>query len=157
MASKCCWKVSPLAEVTPDALVGTLRGVAGGQTVTIRISAQFNQDIEQPIIGYFIRDRLGVEMAGCNTSYAGKPLPPAKRDQIITTDFRINLPDIAPGSYSVSPAVAKGSIQWHDMCDWIDNALVFVLRSQSLIYGVMRMDVDVHSYMSPIARNGSQI
>jgi lipopolysaccharide transport system ATP-binding protein len=130
--------------------------VAGGQTVIIRISTQFKQDIEQPIIGYFIRDRLGVELAGCNTSYAGKRLPPAKKDQIITSDFRINLPDMAPGSYSVSPAVAKGSLQRHDMCDWIDNALVFMLSSHSIIYGVMRMDVDVHNYISPITRDGSR-
>jgi lipopolysaccharide transport system ATP-binding protein len=131
--------------------------VAGGQTIVIRISAQFTQDVDQPIIGYFIRDRLGVEMSGCNTSYAGKPLPPVKKNQIITTDFRIDLPKMAPGSYSISPAIAKGSLQRHDMCDWIDNALVFTLSSQSLIYGVMRMDVDVHSSISPMTSNGSRI
>jgi hypothetical protein len=131
--------------------------VAGGETIIIRISAQFIQDIDQPIIGYFIRDRLGVEMSGCNTSYAGKPLPPVKKNQIITTDFRIDLPKMAPGSYSISPAIAKGSLQRHDMCDWIDNALVFALSSQSLIYGVIRMDVDVHSSISPMTSNGSRI
>jgi lipopolysaccharide transport system ATP-binding protein len=131
--------------------------VIGGQTVVIRISTQFTEEVDQPIIGYFIRDRLGVEVSGCNTSYVGKPLPTAKRDQIITTDFRVNFPSLAPGSYSISPAVAKGSVDRHDMCDWIDNAVVFVLSSQDLIYGVMRMDVDVHSYISTITPNGSRI
>jgi lipopolysaccharide transport system ATP-binding protein len=120
----------------------------GGQTVIIRVSAQFKQDTDQPIIGYTLRDRLGIEMSGCNTSYAGQQLPRARRDQIVTSDFHVTLPNLAPGSYSISPAVAKGSILRHDMCDWIDNALVFNLRAQSLIYGVMRMEVDVHSYMS---------
>jgi hypothetical protein len=96
-------------------------------------------------------------MSGCNTSYVGQPLPAAKKDQIITTDFRINLPNLAPGSYSISPAVAKGSVMRHDMCDWIDNALVFVLESQTLIYGVMRMDVDVRSYVSQITQDRSRI
>jgi ABC-type polysaccharide/polyol phosphate transport system ATPase subunit len=131
--------------------------VVGGQTAVIRISTQFARDVDQPIIGYFIRDRLGVEVSGCNTSYLGKPLPPAKKDQIVTTDFRINFPNMAPGSYSISPAVAKGSVHRHDMCDWIDNAVVFVLSSRELIYGVMRMDVDVHSYISTITHNGPRI
>jgi len=122
--------------------------IAGGQTVTLRISAQFREDVEQPIIGFFIRDRLGVEISGCNTSYAGQPLPKARKDQVITTEFRINLPFLAPGSYTISPAIAKGSILRHDMCDWIDNALIFVARPPSLVYGMVRMDVDVRSYIS---------
>ena len=36
----------------------------------------------------------------------------------------------------------------HDMCDWIDNALVFSLQSGQLIYGVMRMEVDVETSVS---------
>jgi hypothetical protein len=93
-------------------------------------------------------------MSGCNTSYAGKQLPGACRDQIVTSDFLITLPHLAPGSYSISPAVARGSILQHDMCDWIDNALVFTLRSQNLIYGMMQMQVDVCSYISQIKSDG---
>jgi lipopolysaccharide transport system ATP-binding protein len=131
--------------------------VFGGQTAVIRISAQCKQDVDRPIIGYTIRDRLGVEMSGCNTSYAGQPLPPARKGQIITSDFRVKFPNLAPGSYSISPAVAKGSVLRHDMCDWIDNALVFALASQILIYGMMRMDVDVHSYISQVAQSESRM
>jgi hypothetical protein len=125
----------------------------GGQKVVIRVSAQFKQDTDQPILGYTLRDRLGVQMSGCNTSYAGQQLPRAQKGQIITSDFSLTLPYLAPGSYSISPAVAKGSIARHDMCDWIDNALVFTLRSQNLIYGMMRMEVDVHSYLSQITND----
>jgi lipopolysaccharide transport system ATP-binding protein len=133
-----------------------LSEAVGGQKIIIRISAQCRQDIEQPILGYTLRDRLGVEMSGCNTSYAGQHLPRARKDQIITSDFLLTLPYLAPGSYSISPAVAKGNVLHHDMCDWIDNALVFTLRSESLIYGIMRMEVDVQNYMSQITNNGLQ-
>jgi ABC-type multidrug transport system ATPase subunit len=131
-----------------DAAENAISEVAGGQPATIRISAQIKQDIEQPIVGYTIRDRLGVQISSCNTSYAEQALPPAQKGQIITSDFHVKFPNIAPGSYSISPAIAKGTILRHDMCDWIDNALVFVITSRDLIYGVMRMDVDVHSYVS---------
>jgi lipopolysaccharide transport system ATP-binding protein len=120
----------------------------GGQEIIIRVSAKFHSDIDTPILGYTLRDRLGVELSACNTSYADQPLPPACKDQIITSDFRVTLPFLAPGSYSISPAVAKGSIEKHDMCDWIDNALVFTLRSEDLVYGMMRMKAETFNYLS---------
>ncbi len=138
-----------------DSSEKTVSQVVGGQTAIIRVSVQLKQDIERPIIGYTMRDRLGVEISSCNTSYAGRPLPSGKAGQIITSDFSIKFPDLAPGSYSISPAVAKGSILRHDQCDWIDNALVFTLGSQSLIYGMMRMDVEVENYISPAMQDES--
>jgi hypothetical protein len=123
------------------------RDVFAGQAVVIRVSAQFNKDVEHPILGYTLRDRLGVEISACNTSYSGHPLPAAQAGDIITSDFHIPMPHLAAGSYSISPAVAEGSVLKHDMCDWIDNALVFSLRSDELIYGMLKMNVEVKSYV----------
>ncbi len=123
------------------------REAFGGETVVIRISARFDQDLASPIIGYTLRDRMGVELAACNTSYAGRTLRPAGKGQIFTSDFQVLLPHLAPGSYSISPAVAKGDVLRHDMCDWIDNALVFSVQTNQLIYGALRMDVDVKTYV----------
>ena len=126
-----------------------LRRRSAGQNVTIRISAQFHCDIDQPIIGYTLRNRLGIEISACNTSFAGQPLPRAQKDQICTSDFS----DPAAGSCRrevtrYRPQSPKGACCKHDMCDWIDNALVFTIRSQDLIYGMLRMDVDVRNYIS---------
>jgi len=140
-----------------DASGNAISEVTGGQAAVIRISAQLMEDIGQPIVGYTIRDRLGVQVSASNTSHAGRPLPPGRKDQIITSDFHVKLPELAPGSYSISPAIAKGSMLRHDMCDWIDNALVFVLGSQNLVYGVMRMEVDVRSYFSQVTDNESRM
>jgi hypothetical protein len=68
--------------------------------------------------------------------------------QILTTDFQILLPYLSAGSYSISPAVAQGDVLKHDMCDWVDNALVFSVQSDQLIYGTLKMDVDVKTYVS---------
>jgi len=124
------------------------REVFGGEKVVVRVSVQFNQDVPAPIIGYTLRDRLGIEVSACNTSYAGRALKAAGRGQILTSDFQVLLPHLAAGSYSISPAVAKGDVLKHDMCDWIDNALVFNLQTDQMIYGTMKMDVDVKTYVS---------
>jgi hypothetical protein len=110
--------------------------------------------VERPILGFTLRDRLGVDISACNTSYEGRFLPPARAGQIFTADFHIQLPRLAIGSYSISPAVAKGDLVRHDMCDWIDNALVFHLGDEDMIYGVVRMEVDVRNYVSESASPG---
>jgi hypothetical protein len=129
------------------------RTVFGGQRVTIRVSARFTKHVAQPIVGYTMRDRLGVEVSACNTSYAKAFLPAGAPGQVVTTDFRIMLPHLAAGSYSLSPAVAQGNVVRHDMCDWIDNALVFAMQATDLVYGMMRMDVCVLNYVGPVAED----
>jgi lipopolysaccharide transport system ATP-binding protein len=122
--------------------------VFSGDMVVVRLSVRFNQDVDHPILGYTMRDRLGVELSACNTSYASRPLPPGRKGQVFTTDFRVQLPMLAPGSYSISPAVAKGDLLKHDMCDWIDNALVFSISSERVIYGMMSMEVETRTWVS---------
>jgi lipopolysaccharide transport system ATP-binding protein len=131
-----------------------VRETFGGKRLIVRISVEFHQDVTQPIIGYTLRDRLGVDISACNTSYAEQHLPPAAQGDIVTSDFWVTLPHIAPGSYSISPAVAKGSVSRHDMCDWIDNALIFNVNSGILIYGIIKMPTEVRNYIS--ARSAEQ-
>jgi lipopolysaccharide transport system ATP-binding protein len=130
------------------------REVFGGQSVIVRISAEFLRDVARPILGFTLRDRLGVEISACNTSYAGSALPAARKSQIYTSDFVIRLPHMSSGSYSIAPAVAEGDVLKHDMCDWIDNALIFSLLSDELIYGMLKMDVEVRNYTSAGSENG---
>jgi len=126
----------------------SIREAMGGQSVLLRVSAEFLEDVARPILGYTLRDRLGVEISACNTTYAGMALPAAVKGQIYTSDFKIQMPRMAAAGYSFSPAVAEGELLDHDMCDWIDNALVFMLGGDQLIYGMLKMDVSVRSYSS---------
>jgi len=124
-----------------------VREVSGGQKIIVRISAEFARPVAAPILGYTLRDRMGVEISACNTSFAGQVLPPAREGQVYTSDFYVEMPQMTAGSYSLSPAVANGSVLKHDMCDWIDNALVFSLRFQEFFYGMLKLNVDVNSYI----------
>ena len=117
--------------------------VRAGQEVRLLISARFHQDIENPIIGFTVRDRLGVEITSSNTPYEGLDLPPGKPGDTVTVAFRIRVPQLRPGSYSISPAVAQGNVWEHTIEDWIDNAYIINLADTGLIYGTMRWPVKV--------------
>ncbi len=131
------------------------REILGGRPVLLRVSVEFLEYVARPILGYTLRDRLGVDVSASNTNYAGNVLPAAAKGQIYTSDFLIRLPRLSAGSYSFAPAVADGDLQKHDMCDWIDNALVFNLQADELVYGTMKMDVEVRSYASGTATRRS--
>ncbi len=113
-----------------------------GEEVQLVISARIQSSISNPIIGFTVRDRLGVEITSSNTAYEGLHLPAAEPGDILTVGFRIQLPQLHPGSYSISPAIAQGNIWEHSIEDWIDNAYIFDLTSSGLIYGMMRWQVE---------------
>jgi len=131
------------------------REVWSGRAAVVRISVEFLQEVARPILGYTMRDRLGIDISACNTNYEGAILPAARKGQIYTSDFEIRMPYMASGSYSIAPAVADGDLVKHDMCDWIDNALVFSLVSGELIYGMLKLDVEVHNYVSDGAESAA--
>ena len=111
-------------------------------TVVVRITARFEEAVEHPIIGFTLRDHLNVEISSTNTSYEKLKLPPAGAGDYVTVDFRVLIPRMRPGSYSISPAVASGNIWEHDICDWIDNAYILSLLDTELVYGMWKLDVE---------------
>ncbi len=119
------------------------RSFAPGERMQVKISARFKEALETPIIGFIIRDPLGIDLSATNTDYDNSPLGEVKPGEIRTADFDVQLPHLRPGNYSISPAVADGTASRHTMCDWIDNAVVFSIETGELIHGLMRFDVSV--------------
>ncbi len=120
-----------------------LNEVRAGQQVRLLVSVRFERDTADPIVGFTVRDKLGVEMASSNTSYEESALPAARAGDVYTAAFDIQVPPLRPGSYSISPAVARGNIWEHRIEDWIDNAYILNLADTGLIYGQMRWPVQV--------------
>lgn len=112
--------------------------VSSGEELELRITAKFNEDVESPILGFTVRDRLGLEITASNTSYEDVPLPPARGKDVITVSFSFRVPQLTPGSYSISPAVSRGNIWEHEIEDWIENAYILQIRDTGLVYGAMR-------------------
>ena len=122
----------------------TLSELRSGEQAQLLISVRFHQDVKDPIIGFAVRDRLGVEITSSNTSYEGLSLPFGKSGDIFTVGFQISVPQVRPGSYSISPAISQGNIWEHAVEDWIDNAYIVDIIDTGLIYGMMRWPVEVN-------------
>jgi lipopolysaccharide transport system ATP-binding protein len=59
---------------------------------------------------------------------------------VYTVDFHVELPELYPGAFSFSPAIADGTLAAYTMCDWIDNAIALQMtRTEREIYGYLRL------------------
>jgi len=108
--------------------------------VVVRISARAKQYLARPNIGFMLRNHLGIDFAGTNTTREGVELPAMNPGDTYTVDFHVDLPALYPGSFSFSPAVADGSLLSYRMCDWIDNAQTLQMApGDGLVYGYLHL------------------
>jgi len=99
------------------------------QVVRLLVHCTARTDIEAPIVGFFVKDRLGQYLCGDNTL---KLLPGWTRvadGEAFDVEFTFRMPLLASGDYSVGVAIAAGSQEKHVQHHWIHDALHF--RSQA--------------------------
>jgi hypothetical protein len=108
--------------------------------IVVRISIRASEDITLPIVGFIMRNHMGLDFAGTNTAREGFELPPMAAGDIFTVDFHLQLPELYPSSFSFSPAIADGTLRSYTTCDWIDNAIVLQMSpAEGEIYGHLHL------------------
>jgi hypothetical protein len=108
--------------------------------VIVRISVRAKEEIALPNVGFMLRNHLGIDFAGTNTTREGYELPPMSAGDIHTVDFYVDLPELYPASFSFSPAIADGTLQEYAMCDWIDNAITLQMgHGEGQVYGYLHL------------------
>jgi ABC-type polysaccharide/polyol phosphate transport system ATPase subunit len=117
-----------------------VRMLEPGAGIVVRISVMAHQKLELPIVGFMLRNHMGVDFAGTNTAREGFDLPPMNPGDVYTVDFHVQLPQLYPSQFSFSPAVADGTLDSYAMCDWIDNAIALQMsRADQPVYGYVHL------------------
>jgi len=119
--------------------------VAQGDRVCVRISVEFQEHVEHPNVGFMLRNRLGEDVTGTNVMFEGERLPAAHSGERLSVDFVMDLPFLHAGFYYFSPAVADGTLDHYEMCDWIDNACAIEVIQRSITYGHIRIPMRVRA------------
>jgi len=120
----------------------------------VRISARAKEPIPMPMVGFMLRNQLGIDFSGTNTAREGVPLAPLNPGDTVTVDFHLDLPELYPAAFSFSPAIADGPLAGYTMCDWIDNAIALQMsRTESAIYGYVHLPcrVEINARLAPVA------
>lgn len=112
--------------------------IVGGEKVTLRVIVRAYQDIDSPIIGFFVKDRLGQNLFGDNTflSYREQPVLCEEGNEL-QADFVFYMPLLPSGEYSITIAIASGTQEMHVQHHWIHDAVLFKSESSSVASGLI--------------------
>jgi len=123
-----------------DADDRTLTWVVGGEEVTLSIRARVHseQPLMQPILGFYVKDRLGQTLFGDNTflSYQDSPVTTLPGG-VLEARFSFRMPILPQGDYSISAAIADGTQHDHIQHHWLHDALFFKSHASSQSHGLV--------------------
>jgi hypothetical protein len=130
-----------------------------GSKAIVRISVLAQSDVALPNVGFMMRNHMGLDFAGTNSTREGHQLPPMKAGDRVTVDFHLEFPELYPADFSFSPAVADGTLDSYTMCVWIDNAITLQMtHSEGQIYGYLHLPcrVEVNARLSQPEQEAEQ-
>jgi hypothetical protein len=122
-----------------------------GERYTIRVTVKAVEAISGLIVQILIRNHMGIPFSTLSTDEtAPGALTLARdemlKDELLTVDFRLTIPEIYAAHFSFSPAVLSAQTGKREVCDWIDNALSIEVAPGKLpIYGFVHIPCRVVS------------
>ena len=135
------WKTNTaeIIEVRLDHVGNGMSGIfEGGEQVRLVVRAYTHQDLDQPIIGFLVRDRLGQDLFGENTLPHTNVSPvrvPAGSE--FSAEFEFSLPMLPNGNYAVMASVASGTLLDNIQHYWLHDALIINVVSSKVRWGLV--------------------
>ena len=112
--------------------------VVGGETVVLEVLVEAIGDFDSPIVGFYLRDRLGQLLFGDNTylhySGHGVDVPAGCR---LRARFKFDMPRLAAGDYHFTIGIANGTQEDHSIQHWMHEALHIKSQGQGLPVGIV--------------------
>jgi lipopolysaccharide transport system ATP-binding protein len=109
--------------------------VETGASLSALVSVRFKRELEEPVVGFLIRNRHGIHAFGTNTKEQRIQLGTVRNGQIVTISFSFDC-WLGVDNYSISFAVHSSEGQAYD---WLDGALFFRVVSPTLTEGVANL------------------
>jgi lipopolysaccharide transport system ATP-binding protein len=121
-----------------DEYENNLAWIVGGERVILRVEIHAYQDLDSPIIGFYVKDRLGQTLFGDNTYLTYKDEPVLCREGCeLQANFVFLMPLLPTGNYSIAVAIANGTQEIHEQLHWIHDSVVFKSESSSVSTGLI--------------------
>jgi len=115
-----------------------LTWVVGGEDVILQITGKAYQNVLKPIIGFYIKDRLG-QVVFCDNTYIAyeNTFISASAGQELTAKFYFRMPILPSGEYSISVAIAEGTQEEHIQHHWLHDAMILTVQASSVCLGLV--------------------
>lgn len=121
-----------------DAQGRPLSWIIGGEDVSLTIDCDCDAAIDGPIVGFIVKDRLGQVLFGDNTWLATHHTPRRiAAGERLRARFAFTMPRLPNGDYTVSAAIAEGTVAEHRQHHWMHDALTFKVHTSSVYTGLV--------------------
>ena len=135
------WKTgtAEVMSVTLENLSSGPDGIfVGGEKVCMVIRAKANEALDNPILGFMVKDRLGQDLFGENTLPFTDMTPRSiKKGQKFTGEFVFRLPMLPNGQYAVMASVADGNLYNNVQHHFLHDALIINVTSSKIRWGLV--------------------
>lgn len=98
--------------------------VTGEQEIMIKMDIEANKDIENPILGFNIKDLLGNELVVTNTVFENIKLEKFEKGKRYNFNWKFKFPCLHAGDYPVDIALAEGTYLNHEQIHFVSEALI---------------------------------
>ena len=121
-----------------DAQGKPMSWIVGGEAARLVVEVAVHKPLDRPIVGFFLKDRLGQSLFGDNTYlvYQHAPVPVAAGD-VLAANFEFMMPILPRGNYSFDIAIANGTYLEHEQADWVHDGLIVESHSSSVSTGLV--------------------
>jgi len=127
-----------------DATHSRVEIVETGVPVSVRIRVLFHRDIKNPVFGFLIRNRHGVQVYGTNTEQQQLSLGEVAKGELVEVAFSFEC-WLGTDTYSISCAAHSSAIFEEGIgYDWLDGALFFRVTSSILIEGLINLNASAN-------------
>jgi lipopolysaccharide transport system ATP-binding protein len=127
--------------------------VESGDAVRVRMRVRFHAETDDPVCGFLIRNRHGINIYGTNTRLQQVEVGPVQPEDIVEVTFAMNC-SLAPDSYSIAVAAhSPAAVSF----DWIDGVVFFHVMSAVAMEGVANLEATVTARKLAQARTTADI
>ncbi|HVQ37384.1 MAG TPA: ABC transporter ATP-binding protein [Pyrinomonadaceae bacterium] len=125
-----------------DATHCRMEMVESGAAVSVRMRVLFHRDIKNPVFGFLIRNRHGVQVYGTNSEQQQLHLGEVAKGELVEIVFNFDC-WLGTDLYSISCAAHSSAIFEEGIgYDWLDGALFFRVTSPILIEGLVNLNAN---------------
>ncbi len=126
---------------------GPVDAVYGGEAVSVHIWLEALKEIKDPVVGFLVKNKLGLEIFGFNSITLQTEFPPLRAGDCSLVKFEFIWPMIASDNYAITIAIADGDMEQCTMHHMVqDVMMVEVLRTQEYQIGLVsaeKVGVDI--------------
>jgi lipopolysaccharide transport system ATP-binding protein len=110
----------------------------GGERVRMTVLAKAIESLQNPILGFLVRDRLGQDLFGENTlPFTNRVPTQVGAGMTFEGVFEFRLPMLPNGQYAVTASVADGDQNNNVQHHWMHDALIINVSSSKIRHGLI--------------------